>query len=132
MTFRSRLVLTATAAVLVVVVLGSLATYLVAYNSLVGSVDVTLNAEAQSFINSETVQSIYNVCGATAGQCIQLVLPVGTVNEPDGSAVLPITPPVRAVASSQGEATNLYFSTMVGNLDVREVVAALPPDYQYR
>ncbi len=36
MTFRTRLVLAATTAVLVVVVLGSLATYLVAYNSLVG------------------------------------------------------------------------------------------------
>ncbi len=132
MTFRGRLVLTATAAVLVVVVLGSIATYLVAYNSLVGSVDVTLNAEAQSFINSQTPQPIYNVCGATAGQCIQLVLPVGTVNEADGVAVLPITAAVRTVASSQGNAPNVYFSTMVGDLAVREVVAALPPQFQYR
>ena len=46
MTFRTRLVLVATAAVLVVVVLGSLATYAVAYNSLVGSLDVTLQQDA--------------------------------------------------------------------------------------
>jgi two-component system sensor histidine kinase MprB len=131
-TFRSRLVLTATAAVLVVVVLGSIATYLVAYNSLVGSVDVTLNAYAQDYINSNDSQ-IINGCGrSTAGQCIQLVRPVGTVNEYDGYAVLPITDAVRAVASSQGEAPNVYSSTMVGNLAVREVVAALPPGFTYR
>ena len=52
MTFRTRLVLAATAAVLVVVVLGSFATYIVAYNSLVGSVDVTLSAEAHDAVAS--------------------------------------------------------------------------------
>ena len=46
MTFRGRLVIAATSAVLVVVVLGSLATYLVAYNSLVGSVDANLSNDA--------------------------------------------------------------------------------------
>jgi two-component system sensor histidine kinase MprB len=118
--------------VLVVVVLGSIATYLVAYNSLVGSEDVTLNTSAQYYINSST-QLITNGCGA-AGQCIQIVLPlpVGNVNQPDGSAVLPITPAVQRVASSQGRAPNLYFSTSVGNLDVRVVVAALPPGFRYR
>ena len=47
-TFRGRLVLATTAAVLVVVILGSIATYLVAYNSLVGSVDVNLTAAARA------------------------------------------------------------------------------------
>ena len=42
----------ATAAVLVVVVLGSIATYLVAYNSLVGSIDVSLSGEAHALLES--------------------------------------------------------------------------------
>ena len=50
MTFRSRLVVAATAAVLVVVILASLATYLVAYNSLVGSVDTNLSAESRGVV----------------------------------------------------------------------------------
>ena len=57
MTFRTRLVLTATAAVLVVVVLGSLATYIVADNALVGSVDVTLSEEAHASISAQLIEN---------------------------------------------------------------------------
>ena len=58
MTFRTRLVLVATGAVLVVVLLASVATYVVAYNSLVGSLDVTLEQDARSL-----------VAGNAAGAC---------------------------------------------------------------
>ncbi len=51
---------------------------------------------------------------------------------PDGPAVLPITPAVKSVAGSGGAAHNIYFSTTVGSEDTREVVAALPPGFQYR
>jgi two-component system sensor histidine kinase MprB len=131
-TFRGRLVLATTAAVLVVVILGSIATYLVAYNSLVGSADATLNALAEQYVTSQTLLPIVNTCATANGQCIQVVDQNGKTLIPDGPAVLPITPAVRSVAGSGGQAHNIYFSTTVGGLDAREVVAALPPGFQYR
>ena len=56
MTFRTRLVLAATAAVLVVVVLGAFATYIVASHSLIGSVDVTLTGEAKAVVSAQTAR----------------------------------------------------------------------------
>ena len=89
MTFRGRLVLAATAAVLVVVVVASVATYLVAYNSLVGSLDVSLSAAAQSYLGSAPqTTNITNGCTTTPGACIQLVVSTGSVNSSDGPAVL--------------------------------------------
>ena len=87
MTFRARLVLAATGAVLVVVVLGSLATYLVAYNSLVGAVDVTLRAEAQPTvvsIQTGAVIVINNEC-PSPGSCLQVVNAAGATNPTDPS-----------------------------------------------
>jgi len=128
-TFRGRLVVTATVAVLVVVVLGSLATYLVAYNSLVGSVDVTLSGEARQLIPS---LAINNICSpTTAGTCFQVVTSNGAVN-PDDPQVLAIPDAVKSVATSSGSKSDLYFTTTVANTDVREIVTALPPGYQYR
>src|SRR5665213_2655424 len=128
MTFRGRLVLAATAAVLVVVVLGSLATYLVAYNSLVGSVDVTLSQQAQIDV---ATRSINNECSQfQAGQCIQVVLSTLQVNPVDGQ-VLPITNIVKTVASSQGTHSDVYYSTTVNGKEVREIVTALPPGFSY-
>jgi two-component system sensor histidine kinase MprB len=131
-TFRGRLVLATTAAVLVVVILGSIATYLVAYNSLVGSADATLSALARQYVPNTTLQAIQNTCATANGQCIQVVDPNGKTLLPDGPAVLPITPAVRAVAGSGGAAQNIYFSTTVGGVDAREVVAALPAGFTYR
>ena len=51
MTFRTRLVLAATAAALVVVMIGAVATYVVAYDSLVGSLDVTLQQDARNLVS---------------------------------------------------------------------------------
>jgi two-component system sensor histidine kinase MprB len=132
MTFRGRLVLATTAAVLVVVILGSIASYLVAYNSLVGSVDVTLASYATGYVKSQEPQSLFNTCATANGQCIQVVDPSGKTFATDGSAVLPVTAAVRSVAGSGGQAPNTYFSTTVEGLDAREVVAALPPGFTYR
>jgi two-component system sensor histidine kinase MprB len=126
-TFRARLVLAATAAVLVVVVLGSVATYLVAYNSLVGSIDVTLGQTSRYLV---ATNSISNSCG-TAGNCIQVVSSSGQTNPADPS-VLPVTDAVRAVAASQGTKADTFFSTTVNGTAVRENVSALPPGYTYR
>ncbi len=129
MTFRGRLVLAATAAVLVVVVLGSLATYLVAYNSLVGSVDVNLsNAVAAELANDNGPPTINNYCSSTPGECIQIVDNTGAaaLNQP-----LPVDATVKSVASSQGKASEVFFSTTVNGTDAREVVASLAPDFVY-
>jgi two-component system sensor histidine kinase MprB len=131
-TFRARIVLAATAAVLVVVILGSFATYIVAYNSLIGSVDVTLGNTALNYISSSTPPSIANACGATAGTCIQLTQSGGATLQADGPPVLPVTDAVRAASTSQGRSSNQFFSTTVNGVEVREVVAALPPQFEYR
>jgi two-component system sensor histidine kinase MprB len=127
-TFRARLVLAATAAVLVVVVLGSVATYLVAYNSLVGSIDVTLSQTSRLLVANN---NIANTCGTAAGNCSQVVSSNGQTNPAD-PAVLPITDTVRQVAASQGTRADAFFSTTVGGTAVREIVSALPPGYTYR
>jgi two-component system sensor histidine kinase MprB len=132
-TFRGRLVLAATAAVMVVVVLGSVATYLVAYNSLVGSIDVTLHAEAQpalDAVSAQTVASIDNLC-PTPGSCSQVVYANGTTNA-DDPQVLPVSGAARSAAASQGRAPDIFFSTTVNGIDVRELVVSLPPGYVYR
>ena len=127
MTFRGRLVLAATAAVLVVVILGSLATYVVAYNSLVGSVDVTLGQQAHLLIVQEEMT---NTCNPGSSQCFQVVGPSGqAVGE---VPVLPITDPVKSSAASRGGQSNTFFSTTVNGTDVREIAASLVPEYTYR
>jgi two-component system, OmpR family, sensor histidine kinase MprB len=129
MTFRTRLVLAATAAVLVVVVLGSIATYLVAYNSLVGSVDVSLSNAAHVLLASPSPTTIANACSTTTiGTCTQVTDNSGTVAQP---VVLPVNDTVRSVAASQGNAGNAYFSTTLDNTAIRQIVVALPPHYTY-
>jgi two-component system sensor histidine kinase MprB len=127
MTFRGRLVLAATAAVLVVVILGSFATYLVAYNSLVGSLDVTLTQQAHGLVS---LQSMTNTCDTGSSQCVQVVSDSGqAVGE---NQVIPIPAPVRASAASRGTSGNTFFSSTVNGTDVRQIVVALPPTYTYR
>lgn len=122
--------LTATTAVLVVVVLGSLATYLVAYNSLVGSVDVTLNAQAVAVARS-SYQTLENGCTATAGSCQQVVFPTGASDPYATPMPLPVTDAVRSVADSQGRAPAVFFSTTVNGTAVRQIVMALTPGFEY-
>ena len=131
MTFRGRLVLATTAAVLVVVVLGSVATYLVAYNSLIGATDASLSGQAQAYIGNPNIQTIFNTCATTAGECIQIVYPDGSTVSADGAASIPINDTVRMVAASRGQAPAVYQSTTVNGVDAREVVAALPLGFQY-
>jgi hypothetical protein len=83
MTFRARLVLVASGAVLVVVLLGAVATYVVAYDSLLGSVDVTLTQDARNLIAvnpNGDVAKIENTCGRAAGYCSQMVWANGRVH----------------------------------------------------
>jgi two-component system sensor histidine kinase MprB len=132
-TFRSRLVLVATGAVLVVVLLGSVATYVVAYNSLVGSLDTTLEQDAHSLIAGNAVGNlpkIANTCGRATGYCTQVVWADGRVN-PGDPQVLPITPATAALAGSLGAGQPLLFTTHVDGISVREFVYPLDSNYPY-
>ena len=133
MTFRTRLVLVATGAVLFVVLLASVATYAVAYNSLVGSLDVTLEQEAHNLIagNAEgVIPIIENTCGRAAGNCSQVVWADGRVNPGDPQA-FPITPQTAALAGSLGTGSALLFTTPVNGISVREIVYPLGNNYRY-
>ncbi len=134
MTFRTRLVLVATLAVLIVVVLGSIATYLVAYNSLVGSVDVTLRTEAQpavdNIVNANQSQAVIQNTCQSPGACYQIISAGGTTFRLDPT-VLPVTATAHNSAASQGKAPDRYFSTVANGIAVRELVVALPPGYIY-
>ncbi len=133
MTFRTRLVLVATAAVLVVVMIGSLATFIVAYESLVGSLDVTLQQDARNLISGNelgVLPTIENTCGRAAGYCSQVVWADGKVN-PGDPQVLPITPTVAQLAGSLGAGQQHLFSTRVGGISVREIVYPLAGPYRY-
>ncbi len=132
MTFRGRLVLATTAAVMVVVLIGSLATYHVARDSLIGSTDSTLTQSAQAAVRL-TLPSIPNVCfQAPAGQCQQVVFPDGSTVGGPGSAQLPVTSTVRAVAASGGNHPPVFFTTTVGGISVREIVYALSPGFDFQ
>ncbi|MGH9079430.1 MAG: hypothetical protein ACRDYE_04995, partial [Acidimicrobiales bacterium] len=132
MTFRSRLVVAATAAVLIVVVLASFASYLVAYNSLVGAVDTNLSAESQALVAAGSIPSIPNGCSVNAPSvCQQVTIAGGTTNQGE-TPVLPISDIVKASASSQGHAPDAFFSTTINGTAVREIVYSLSPNFVYQ
>ncbi len=134
MTFRARLVLAATTAVLVVVVLGSVATYLVAYNSLIGSVDVNLNAAATAILTSQRAGSypdLENGCGTPVGSCQQVVWATGTGDSSATALPLEVTDQAKSAANSFGRAPNYYFSTTARGTDVRQIIFALPSEYVF-
>ena len=127
MTFRARLVLVATGAVLVVVLLGAVATYVVAYDSLVGSVDVTLEQTARDLYSGNAIgvlPIIENTCGRATGYCSQMVWANGQVH-PGEPTVLPITPAVAELAGSQGTGSQLLFTTKADGISVREIAYPL-------
>jgi len=132
-TFRTRIVLVATSAVLVVVVIGSLATYVVAYFSLVGSLDVTLQQDARNLVAGNQINQlpiIQNTCGRAEGYCSQMVWADGQVNTNDPQ-VLPIPSSVAQLAGSLGTGQVLLFTTKVGDISVREIVYPLAGPYAY-
>src|SRR5487761_2215897 len=101
MTFRARLVLVASGAVLVVVLLGAVATYVVAYDALVGSVDTTLQQNAHGVVSGSVLPWIANSCNRSTGYCVQMVWADGRVH-PGDPTVLAIPREVAELAGSQG------------------------------
>ena len=126
-TFRGRLVVAVTGAVVVAVVFGSIAAYVVAHNSLVGSIDVTLNQTARDLVDGQNIDN-----GCTSGNvCVQVVLSTGTSN-PNDPPALPIPASAKSVAASPQSHGATFFSTTANGIDVREVVLPLQPGYLYR
>ena len=134
MTFRARLVLAATGAVLVVVVLGSFVTYIVAYNSLVGSVDATLSAEADAVLTAQPVPDHPH-----------RLQPAGGYLQPDGGPGRDHSIPTRPTWCCPSPRRSGRRPPARGGrpscsprpppskaiLDVRQIVAALPPGFAF-
>ena len=128
MTFRGRLVLAATGAVLVVVVLGSFVTYIVAYNSLIGSADATLAHRGP------------RTASATPRPRPPSPTPAGPPWVPaprwswvDGGTVnagrtwcCRSMPPSRLPRPAAGRRASIFNSTTVNGIAVRQIVASLP------
>lgn len=130
-TFRARLVLAVAFAVVLAVVLGSIAAFVVSRNSLVGSLDVTLGQSAQGLINeagSPTQPQFPNEC--SSGSCVQIVNADGNTFA-GTTRVLPVTDQVREVAGRQGQGPPIFFSTTVRGVNVRQAVLPISPGYYY-
>jgi two-component system, OmpR family, sensor histidine kinase MprB len=117
-TFRARLVLAATTAVVIAVVLAAVSAYVVSNNSLIGSLDDTLTQQAGAVANSNA--PISNGCTATSGQCVQVISQEG---ETGGPVVVPVTASVRAVAS--GKSPGYFSDVTIRGVDARQIVYPL-------
>jgi two-component system sensor histidine kinase MprB len=113
-TFRTRLVLATTVAVVVAVLAASTAAFLVARNTLLQAADNSLTAAAQKLVQGAEF-------GTTTATAEQVIDPSGAVIIEGG---LPVTPQVRSVAAGL---TPAYFTTVdVGGNQMRELVEHLP------
>ncbi len=102
-----------------------------AYNSLIGSVDATLNTEVRAVLSAQQAPNLPNVCITPAGTCNQVVVSNGVIDPNEMAVVLPITPAVKASAASEGRAPSLFVSTRAAGVAVREIVTALPPGFTF-
>jgi two-component system sensor histidine kinase MprB len=115
-TFRARLVMATTAAVVVAVLAASLASFLVARNTLLQATDNSLTTAAQRIVAGQEI-------GSTTATLGQVTTPGGAVVSGGG---LPVTGQVRLVAKGFAPA---YFTTVtVDGNQMRELVEHLPAD----
>jgi two-component system sensor histidine kinase MprB len=117
-TFRTRLVLATTVAVVVAVLVASTASYLAARNALLGAADGSLTAAAKLI----TADHPISATTATLGQVIDST---GAVVS---GGPLPVTPQVRLVAA--GLAPSFFTTVDVGGDQLREFVEPLPAGTQ--
>ena len=114
MTFRTRLVLATTVAVVVAVLVASTASFLAARNSLLGAADNSLTAAAKKITAGQQISATT----ATLGQVIDSAGAVVSGGD------LPVTPQVRLVAA--GLAPSFFTTVDVGGDQLREYVEPLP------
>ena len=113
--------------------IGSVATYVVAYDSLVGSLDVTLQQDARNLVSGNqngNLPVIENTCGRAVGYCTQMVWADGQVHTGDPQ-VLAISAATAQTAGSLGTGPQLQFSTRINGIAVREIVYPLAGPYPY-
>ena len=108
MTFRTRLVLATTVAVVVAVLAASLGSFLVARHTLLQAADSSLTTAAQKIVAGEEIGSTT----ATVGQVID---PTGAVVSGGG---LPVTSQVRLVANDLAPAFFTTVTCMMGKMPV--------------
>ncbi len=118
MTFRARLVLAATVAVVFAVLLASIGAYLATRNALINSVDDSLVATAGSALTS-------GGCCHVVGITPQVIDSNGTVLLPGG---LPVDNQIISVAQSQS--MHFFTDVTVHGVEVRELVTPLPAGTQ--
>ncbi len=119
MTFRSRLVLVATIAVVVAILAAAASSYFAARNSLLGSVDGTLQADAQQI---QTHSGNIQRTGAELGYRVyQYVTPSGVVITGGG---IPVSAAVKQVAASSS-GTTYYDNVTITGADYRELVVSV-------
>ena len=119
MTFRTRLVLASTVAVVVAVLAASLGSFLVARHTLVEAADSSLQTAAEKIIAGQEI-------GSTTATLGQVIDPTGAVVSGGG---LPVTGQVRLVAN--GLAPNFFTTVTVDGNQMREFVEHLPPGTQF-
>ncbi len=118
MTFRTRLVLATTVAVVVAVLAASLASFIVARNTLTQAADNSLTSAAQRIVAGQQIV-------ATTGTPGQVIDTSGVVLLGGG---LPVTGQVRLVAL--GLAPAFFTTVTVDGNEMREYVEHLPPGTQ--
>ncbi len=120
MTFRGRLVLATTIAVVVAILLASGAAYVYMQRSLMVSLDATLSNEASAVTNLSRLNQAPADSASELGDLLQIVSSTGQLLEPAPPAPLPITQGVIEVAS--GQAGTYYTTVSVGGASWREIV----------
>ena len=116
MTFRTRLVLASTVAVVIAVLVASSASFVAARNTLLEAADDSLTTAAQKIVEGEQI-------GSTTATLGQVTLPGGALAAGGG---LPVTGEVRLVA--QGLAPPFFTTVQVDGNQIRELVQHLPPN----
>ncbi len=115
MTFRTRLVLATTVAVVVAVLVASTASFLAARDSLLGAADDSLTAAAAKITAGLEIS-------ATTATVVQVVEPDGAIVL--GNGALPVTDQVRQVAA--GRTPSFFTTVVVGGDELREYIEPLP------
>jgi len=121
MTFRTRLVLAATVAVVFAVLVAAIASYFAASNALINSLDNSLSSRASSSINDAAIRGRPLDQNDFYGEDASVIPP----SCPSSGVQLPVTGSTCAVASGRAKP---YFATVqVNGVPYRELVTPVPP-----
>ena len=121
MTFRTRLVLAATVAVVFAVLVAAIASYFAASNALINSLDNSLSSRASSSINHAASHDLPLDENDFYGEDASVIPP----SCPSSGDPLPVTSAACAVAAGRAKP---YFATVqINGVPYRELVTPVPP-----